>query len=163
MCAHVQDGVVLALAPLHALEASSIEPFKPAGVKRKRHHTYQKGYSWGGYNGVMLAALACKAVDLLQRCTLLTQPLLVMLGVYRAPVLVGGRYLKTRRDVPQSPWFEDGTALRIGTSSVQVRTSNAVKRLLSRPRFEWMIMDSFIHSVASAVMMYLEEEGLVVA
>lgn len=113
--------MILALAPLHLHEASCTEFIKPAGVKRKRHHTFQKGYSWGGYNGVLHAAMACRAADLLERCTLLSDPLTVMLGVYRAPVLVGGRYLKLSRSVPQSPWFEDVTGERIGVSSVQVR------------------------------------------
>lgn len=45
----------------------------------------------------------------------------VRLQARRKPVHVGGRYLKLRRGIPQSPWFIDGQ--RKGEGSVQVRSA----------------------------------------
>lgn len=57
---------------------------------------------------------------LLQAFKLRNRPVAVLVGVYRMPVYVGGRYLKLKRGIPQSPWFEGPKKLRIGESSVQV-------------------------------------------
>lgn len=46
-------------------------------------------------------------------------PAAVQLQARRRPLLVGGRYLKLRRGIPQSPWVIDGQ--RKGEGSVQVR------------------------------------------
>lgn len=45
-------------------------------------------------------------------------PATVLLQARRRPLHVGGRYLKLRRGIPQSPWFIDGQ--RKGEGSVQV-------------------------------------------
>ena len=45
----------------------------------------------------------------------------------RRPLHVGGRYLKLRRGIPQSPWFIDGQ--RKGEGSVQVRAPRDLAQL----------------------------------
>ena len=80
-------------------------------------------YSWGGFTAVQDAAYACEPRTLLAKCCLHRAPAALMMSVFRQPVFVGGRYLKLKRGVPQSPWFEDGDTKRVGESSVQVCSS----------------------------------------
>lgn len=46
-----------------------------------------------------------------------------MLQVHRQPVLVGGRYLKLKRGVSQSPWLVNG-GQAVTEASVEVRNVN---------------------------------------
>jgi hypothetical protein len=118
----VQEGVVVSLVATHPEEATSIEGISPQGNrrKRKRHNTHEEGHSWGGFNAALGAAMERDPQTLLQAFKLRKRPVAVLVGVYRMPVYVGGRYLKLKRGIPQSPWFEGPKKLRIGESSVQV-------------------------------------------
>lgn len=51
-----------------------------------------------------------RAADLLARTDLASEsrPSLVFVKAFRDPILLGGRYLKTKRMVPQSPWTVKG-------------------------------------------------------
>jgi hypothetical protein len=124
---------VASIAIIHQHEAQAIEFLKPACVKRKRHHTFAKGFSWGGFNAVHDAALAADSSNLLSACQLCRVPVSLMMAVYRQPVFVGGRYLKLKRNVSQSPWFEDEGGGRVGMSSVQVCSMT----LCLQPRSCW--------------------------
>ena len=124
VCESVQDGVTLSAMVVSASNTAAIEFLKPAGVKRKRHHTFAKGYAWGGFNAVREAALAMPAAALLKHCSacLPWQRARTLVAVHRQSLLVGGRYLKLKRHVPQSPWLPGGTDRgRTVHSSVQVR------------------------------------------
>jgi hypothetical protein len=117
----VQEGVVVSLVATHPEEAASIEGISPQGNRRKRkRHNPHEGHSWGGFNAALGAAMERDPQTLLQAFKLRNRPVAVLVGVYRMPVYVGGRYLKLKRGIPQSPWFEGPKKLRIGESSVQV-------------------------------------------
>lgn len=120
----MQDGVVVDVVLVHVENAATVEFLKPAGVKRARHHTVANGFSWGGFPAVHEAAAAMPAASLLSKhASLSTLPACAMLAVHRPSLLVGGRYLKLKRLVPQSPWFPSTNAATddAPTSSVQVR------------------------------------------
>lgn len=57
-CALGEGDVTLAVAFPHPQEALRTEWLRPQGVKRKRGHSYAKGFTWGGTAAVLKAALA---------------------------------------------------------------------------------------------------------
>lgn len=74
-------------------------------------------------------------------------PATVQLQARRLPLHIGGRYLKLRRGIPQSPWFIDGA--RKGEGSVQVRGVGRCcwvashRALLRRVQRGWNTASSF--------------------
>jgi hypothetical protein len=131
----VQGGVVLVLSCTHPDEAAALAALKPNGRKRQRGRVNSGWTPWGGEKAMLDAALALGTDDLRHRCTLARTRCACYVKVFREPVLVGGRYLKLRRGVPQSPWLygnnddaaeeeKQGQEGRIGLSSVQVALSS---------------------------------------
>lgn len=67
-----------------------------------------------------------RAADVLSRTELKQEPALAFVKVFRNPVLLGGRYRKLKRMVPQSPWLvghADDDDKRTVTTSVQARAA----------------------------------------
>jgi hypothetical protein len=120
----VQEGVLVSLMASHPSEPALLEGVLPKARKRRRGNASEAGVAWGGFNAALSAALELDPHELLAAYTLCGQPAAVLLGVYRGPVHVGGRYLKLKRGIPQSPWFEGPRKLRVGESSVQVCYTN---------------------------------------
>ena len=111
----------MSLTAVHAAEAAALEHLRPQGVKRPRGHSLAKGFPWGGFTAVQ-QAIAYDAKKLQADAQLTYDRACVAIAAFRQPVYVSGRYVKRKRGVPQSPWFEDDACTRrVGPSSVQVR------------------------------------------
>lgn len=78
-----------------------------------------KNLPWGGYNAVLNAALATDVQEL-QKELPEVKPCKLFVKTFREPILVGGRYLKLKRGVSQSPW---SIPPKRGEHSVQVSTA----------------------------------------
>lgn len=63
-------------------------------------------------------------------------PAVIQVQAHRRAVFIGGRYLKLRRGIPQSPWFLDGQ--RRGESSVQEEIARRVLPLLAPDAYTFL-------------------------
>lgn len=131
-CSLGEDDCTLCLTFAHRAEAAATEWLKPQGLKRKRGNSFAKGYAWGGYQAVQDAALKASpelVVHNAEAHGAAESECECFVKVFSAPVLVGGRYLKLKRMVPQSPWLCGDC--HVGEGSVQEAIESVLLRVLA--------------------------------
>lgn len=122
--------------PADEAEASWLFPDDETGKKRRSRAAFRRGSRRKVKEPVLETKAASTAVvsrlaamprdDFLEKCPESARNLaapraapVLILTPGRLPQYVGGRYLKLRRGLPQSPWIMDGQRRGLGESSVQ--------------------------------------------